>query len=268
MKEKRIQIEGQDTSYLIRDDGTVWSEKRNRVLQGTVERNEYRTVYLTFNGKQYNYLVHRLVAQAFCENPNDYNVVHHIDGNKLNNCASNLQWVTTSENILAVQEKKSPDARVRADVLKHWVALPFNGDYAVNMDGEIMNLKTGYLLKGSIRNGYIRIRIENQYYSLHRLIFETFHGYCPKIVDHIDGNRSNNRLDNLREVTQQENMKYAMKNGHKGQVPVLQFDKQHNFIQEFPTIQAAANAMGVCHNAIQSAINRHGTSAGYYWERK
>ena len=100
MKEKRIQIEGQDTSYLIRDDGTVWSEKRNRVLQGTVERNEYRTVYLTFNGKQYNYLVHRLVAQAFCENPNDYNVVHHIDGNKLNNCANNLEWVTRSENDL------------------------------------------------------------------------------------------------------------------------------------------------------------------------
>lgn len=33
MKEKRIQIKGQDTQYLVRDDGTVWSEKRNRELK-------------------------------------------------------------------------------------------------------------------------------------------------------------------------------------------------------------------------------------------
>jgi len=62
MREKRIQIEGQDTQYLVRDNGTIWSEKRNRELKGTIKRNEYHTVYLTHNDKQYNFMVHRLVA--------------------------------------------------------------------------------------------------------------------------------------------------------------------------------------------------------------
>ena len=99
MREKRIQIEGQDTPYLIRDNGTVWSEKRNRVLKGTIKRNEYQTVYLTHNNKQYNLMIHRLVAEAFCPNPNNYTIVHHRDNNSLNNCAENLEWVTRMENI-------------------------------------------------------------------------------------------------------------------------------------------------------------------------
>ena len=54
MEQKRIIIEGQETPYLIRDNGTIWSEKRNRELKGTLQRNEYHTVYLTFNNRQYN----------------------------------------------------------------------------------------------------------------------------------------------------------------------------------------------------------------------
>ena len=43
MEQKRIIIEGQETPYLIRDDGTIWSEIRNRELKGTLQRNEYHT---------------------------------------------------------------------------------------------------------------------------------------------------------------------------------------------------------------------------------
>lgn len=48
------------------------------------------------------YLLHRIVASAFCENPDPENKkwVNHIDGNKLNNSANNLEWVTRSENEL------------------------------------------------------------------------------------------------------------------------------------------------------------------------
>lgn len=268
MREKRIQIDGQDTAYLIRDDGTVYSEKRHRVLKGTIERNEYHTVYLSHNNRQYNLMVHRLVAEAFCENPNHYNIVHHIDGNKLNNKAENLQWVTNQENIEAITIRKKENKKQKADLLKNWIPLKINSTYAVNKDGEIANLKTGYLVQGSDRNGYLRIEINGKAYSIHRLIFETFHGYCPEIIDHIDGNRKNNCLENLREVTQSENMTNAMVNGHSGQISVLQFDKQGNFIAEFPTIQAAADTMNVTHAAIRSAMNRNGSSCGYYWRRK
>lgn len=44
------------------------------------------------------YLIHRLVASAFCPNPNNLPEVNHLDGNKLNNVALNLEWVTASGN--------------------------------------------------------------------------------------------------------------------------------------------------------------------------
>lgn len=268
MKEKRIQIDGQDTAYIVREDGTIWSEKRHRILKGTIERNEYHTVYLMHNGKQYNLMVHRIVADAFCDNPNHYNIVHHIDGNKLNNNASNLQWVTNQENCEAVTERKKPIKKQKAELLKEWFPLAINPTYAVNKDGEIANLKTGYLIQGSERNGYLRVEINGKPYSIHHLVFETFYGYNPQIIDHIDGNRHNNALNNLREVTQSQNMSYTMINGHSGQIPILQYDKQGNFIKEFPTIQAAADEMGVTHAAIRSALQRGGSSCGFYWIKK
>jgi len=44
------------------------------------------------------YRLHRIIAQTFIENPENKEQVNHIDGNKLNNAVSNLEWVTNQEN--------------------------------------------------------------------------------------------------------------------------------------------------------------------------
>lgn len=49
--------------------------------------------------KSVSMLIHRIVAKAFCPNPNNLPQVDHIDGNKLNNEASNLEWVDQNENM-------------------------------------------------------------------------------------------------------------------------------------------------------------------------
>lgn len=271
MEQKRIIIEGQETPYLIRDNGTVWSEIRNRELKGTLQRNEYHTIYLSFNGKQYNFMLHRLVAEYFCDNSNNYTIVHHKDGNPHNNQASNLEWINSKINNATENKKPSKEKPVSkiADLTKNWIKLPFNENYAINTNGEVANLKTGLLVRGSERNGYLRITIRNKQYSIHRLVWETFNEPIPEgyYIDHIDGNKSNNALSNLRLVTQSDNMKNAMKNGHKGQISVLQYDKKGNFIQEFESIQKAADAMGVTHAAIRSAIDRNGTCKNYIWQK-
>lgn len=49
-------------------------------------------------GKNKKFYIHRLVAQMFIENPNNYKEVNHIDENKNNNCVSNLEWCTRQQN--------------------------------------------------------------------------------------------------------------------------------------------------------------------------
>lgn len=58
----------------------------------------YLGVGLRKNGVKKRYYIHRLVASAFIENPENKAEVNHIDGNRLNNNLSNLEWVTRSEN--------------------------------------------------------------------------------------------------------------------------------------------------------------------------
>ena len=58
------------------------------------------TGYKGFNIKNKYLLIHREVAKAFIPNLLNYTEINHIDGNKLNNCFTNLEWVTHHENIL------------------------------------------------------------------------------------------------------------------------------------------------------------------------
>jgi hypothetical protein len=59
---------------------------------------DYLYIPLSQNRVSKKYTVHRIVAEAFCNNPENKPHVNHLDGNKLNNNAYNLEWVTISEN--------------------------------------------------------------------------------------------------------------------------------------------------------------------------
>ena len=59
--------------------------------------------------------------------------------------------------------------------------------------------------------GYRRIYFNSKVYLVHRLVFYYHHGYFPKVVDHIDGNVLNNKIENLQGCTQVENIAKARK---------------------------------------------------------
>ncbi len=81
-------------------------------------------------------------------------------------------------------------------------------------DGKLIRkLKTsnkvnvGEIVGSNNGNGYLRTSINFKSYHIHRLVFMWHHGYFPKEIDHINGNRSDNRIENLRSVTHSQNGK-------------------------------------------------------------
>jgi len=76
-------------------------------------------------------------------------------------------------------------------------------------------------------NGYYAVSVLSKKQYLHRLIFLYHHGYLPKFIDHIDGNPSNNKIENLREATQSQNMANAI-GKNKNQLKGTTFDKKRN----------------------------------------
>jgi hypothetical protein len=84
-------------------DREVWGGRSFYFKKGDIKKQiigttGYYTVMLYKNNKHYTTKVHRIVAMSFIANPNKYNVVNHLDGNKLNNKISNLEWCTYKQN--------------------------------------------------------------------------------------------------------------------------------------------------------------------------
>jgi len=92
-------IPNTDGKYAVSADGLVlrFKAKKWNCIKGEIICG-YRRVNLSLGKVVKRARVHRLVAQAFIENPLNKPFVNHKDGNKLNNCVENLEWCTSSEN--------------------------------------------------------------------------------------------------------------------------------------------------------------------------
>ena len=95
---KRITISDFSAYYSISDNGDVYSHRAKRILKHKIGKNGYHRVTLgNGKGKQKTVLIHRLVALAFVDNPDNKPTVNHINENKSDNRAVNLEWMTTAE---------------------------------------------------------------------------------------------------------------------------------------------------------------------------
>ena len=105
-------IKGYENGYQVSNYGNVRSLDRETINKnGTIKRYKGKILSLGQNKNGYKFCclhkslnrkigkVHQLVARAFVDNNEDKPEVNHLDGNKANNNAENLQWCTRSENI-------------------------------------------------------------------------------------------------------------------------------------------------------------------------
>jgi hypothetical protein len=115
MGEQWKDIAGYDGFYQVSNKGRVRSvdrivtqqgrgkefngQRKGRILKQRAQNGGYMLVWLSKQDKKKKAsTVHRLVAQAFIENPNNYDFVNHKDGHKENNAVQNLEWCTKSQN--------------------------------------------------------------------------------------------------------------------------------------------------------------------------
>lgn len=172
MKELWKDIEGYEGLYQISNLGRIkslryWNGHNfkfgEKILKVTTQKtnsnsNYARGVIRLFKDKVgKDFKVHRLVAKAFIPNPNNYEVINHIDGNPLNNKVENLEWCTQKHNMQQAFNNdnccktiNSIDREIMVDLL--------NNNYTYDDISQMLNITKGtvfnYIKKFNIKKIY------------------------------------------------------------------------------------------------------------------
>lgn len=154
---------GYKASYEVSNLGSVRSIDRiagkrrgvvkSKILKPYINRRGYLEVRLFKKSLSLPRIIHRLVAKAFTSNNFNKPQVNHIDGNKLNNELSNLEWVTNSENQvhayrLGLQPSRAGENNIKAKITDKDVTLLkelYNSGKSVVEVSNIMNISLGLI---------------------------------------------------------------------------------------------------------------------------
>lgn len=173
-----------------------------------------------------------------------------------------------------------------------WKYIRNSEEYMISNYGNIK--RNGKELKLNVWSKYkvINLKLEGKYktHYVHRLVAETFipNPNNKPIVNHIDGNKLNNNVNNLEWCTKQENERHAWKKGLKekiretskknliiarkyinNKIPVIQYDLNDNFIKEWESSSDAMRKLGIDSSAIiKCCRNKLRKVGGYKWKYK
>ena len=191
--------------YLISQDGKIFNKKDGKPLQ-TIIKEGYNKVRYSIGTNENRitklFRVDYLVESTYLSNPSGYRYINHKDGNNLNDSVDNLEWKEFCTD--------EPSKIIEG----------YNNKYIITKSGKVYNNITGFEMKQKDSYGYKVVALrrftnnksEQKLYKVHRLVAEAFisnPNHYP-VVNHIDGNKSNNNVENLEWCTIKENSIHAI----------------------------------------------------------
>ena len=129
----------------------------------------------------------------------------------------------------------------------------------------VFNKRQGGTIAGTNVSGYIMVRFRFGKIGAHRLIFMLHHGFFPAVVDHINGNPLDNRIENLRAATHSQNMRNvtlskANSSGQKG----VAFHKSTGKWIAYVRVNGKMKHLGIFKTVGEAADARRSAEATYY----
>ena len=106
--------------YAVTSCGRVYGYKNKKFLKPRVSKNGYFRVNLCKNGECKQFLVHRLVAEAYIPNPENLPEVDHIDNDKTHNYINNLQWISHKDNTRKSCNKPILQFDLNGNFIREW----------------------------------------------------------------------------------------------------------------------------------------------------
>lgn len=324
---KKIILDEKETKYQVSNRGKVKNAKFNKLMSQFTNANGHVFCCLYENKKQYNPYVHRLVAEAFVDNPDpkNFDIVNHKDGNKSNNVVENLEWGNQSYNVKHAYEtvgnkgnqreiiqydgpdKKNIVARFNTvcdaannfNIARQNLSLVLNGkhsikgiyieyaidkktihdkedfepikdfpDYLIHKDSRIYSTKMNQFLSFNVRNGYHTVFLDDSRLHVQQLMAKQF---LPNPdnriqVNHKDGNKFNNHIDNLEWATNGENQIHAYETGLKTTTAVKQYLLDGTFVREYDSIIEINKILGLKNSTISQCCRKiTKQSYGFIW---
>ena len=269
---------------------------KGRILRLGKVRSGYLNAVFTVDNKSVNKSVHRLVAEAFMPNADFSLDVHHVNGDRCDNRVENLRFVTTKENNALRSWPEKPDwwkeskeyiLGPRESIVdlpnEKWMpVVGYEGLYEVSNMGRVKSVerdivncngvKTHWneaLLRQTIASGYLKVNLSKEGKSsiglVHQLVAKAFLERIDgkDYVDHINGVRTDNHVDNLRWVTASENNKHIHELGHSDKEAMRKRGIEH--VRKFGTATPPKPVIrndGVWFESVSAAARAIGTGQG------
>jgi len=220
------------------------------------------------------YALHNLIAKTFIQGYTLSIGVEHINGNRLDNRVINLRLINNTYKPL--------DNEI-------WKLIPYyGGKYSVSNKGRVMSFnknKNGILMKQSVSWSYYTVELSNKKWCVHKLVLIAFvpNPNNKPQGNHLNGNKLDNRLENLEWCTPKENNQHAWRTGlnkpsygmlgkvgamNKTSKRVYQFTLDGKYITEYESVSQAYRITNVNSRHICECANNkpmHITAGGFKW---